>query len=162
MRRGEPVLRPRSYNALKVLHGERRAAATGASGVGVDDVESLADQGFLVVQRDSVEVNERLGIDEDARAVEFVDAIGFARTRVDAHGVGEPRAAAAFDAEPQAAFFSQDAFLGQNFADVPDGAFSNKYAIGLGLRYGGTRRSGSTFRGWLSDGDDVGHDPQFP
>jgi hypothetical protein len=48
------------------LCGEAGAAAAGLSGVRVDEVEALAHEGLLVVEDHAAEVDEALGVDEDA------------------------------------------------------------------------------------------------
>src|SRR5665213_2473480 len=47
--------------------GEGGAAAAGLGGVGIDEVEALAHQGLLVVEDHAGEVEEALGVDEDAQ-----------------------------------------------------------------------------------------------
>ena len=67
-----------STPAKRFLRREGRTAAAGARGVRIDEVESLTHQRLFVVQRHAVQIEERLGIDEDAHAVELVDAVAFA------------------------------------------------------------------------------------
>jgi hypothetical protein len=85
------------------LRRERRTAAAGARGVRIDEVESLPHQRLFVVQRHAVQIEKRLGIDEDPHAVELVDAVALAGPRVELDGVGKPRAAAAHHAQAQSA-----------------------------------------------------------
>ena len=78
---------------------ERRAAAAGAGGVGIDEIEALLHQRLLVVEGHAVQVDEALGVDEEADAVELVDAVAFARAGVELDAVREARAASAENAE---------------------------------------------------------------
>jgi len=90
--------------------------------VGVNEVEALAHQGLLIVEHHAVEVDEGLGVDEDADVFEVEDAVALARLRVEANVVGETGAAAALNAEAQAAFSGRDALLGHGDADALEGA----------------------------------------
>ena len=114
------------------LRRERRTAAAGARGVRIDEVESLPHQRLFVVQRHAVQIEERLGIDEDAHAVELVDAVALAGLRVELDGIRKPRAAAAHHAQAQAALFGRNAFLGHGGADALDGAVGDLQALAAG------------------------------
>src|ERR1035438_10423089 len=90
----------------KTLGREAGAAAAGFGGVGVDEVEALAHEGFFVVEDHAAEVDETLGVDEDAdgggvgggrvemRLREGVDAVALAGLGVEADVVAEAGAAA--------------------------------------------------------------------
>src|SRR5271163_5309059 len=83
------------------LRGEAGAAAAALGGVRVDEVEALAHQRLFVVEHHAVQVDEALGIDEDAdgrsigrggievRLREGVDAVALARLGVEADVVAE-------------------------------------------------------------------------
>jgi hypothetical protein len=58
--------------------------------VGIDEVEALPHQGLFVVQNHAVQVDERLGIDEDADIFELVDAVALTGLRIEADVVGQP------------------------------------------------------------------------
>ncbi len=66
--------------------------------MGIDEVEALAHERLLVVENHAVEVDERLGIDEDADVVEVVDTVALAGLGVEADVVGESGATSALDA----------------------------------------------------------------
>src|ERR1700730_7116059 len=102
---------------------EGRTAAAGARRVRIDEVESLPDQRFLEVQRHAVKIDERLGIDKDAHAVEFEDAIALTRMAVELHDIGQAGTSSAGYAETKTAFLSRDAFLGHRNANALDCAF---------------------------------------
>src|ERR1035437_5742025 len=87
---------------LKLLR-ERRTAAAGARGVRVDEVESLAHQRLFIVQRHAVQVDERLGIDEDSHTIKFINAVALAGLGIELDGVGKSRASAAYHAQAQSA-----------------------------------------------------------
>src|SRR5580698_7825502 len=107
------------------LRRKRRTAAAGARGVRIDEVESLTHQRLFVIKRHAVQIQERLGIDEDAHAVEVIDAVTLAGTRIELDRIGQARAAASRDAEAQAALFRRDAFLGHRRANLLNGSVSN-------------------------------------
>src|SRR6201993_2059390 len=121
-----------------LLRGEGGAAAAGFCGVGVDEVEALAHEGFFEVEDHSGEVEEALGVDEesDRRGVSWVaggfdacsvdvDAVALAGLRVEADGVAESGAASSLDAYPEAALLGRDAFLGHCDADALEGVFGD-------------------------------------
>jgi hypothetical protein len=72
------TLRAKKPASEKCLRRERGAAAAGARRVRIDEVKPLPHQALLVVQRHAVQIEERLGIDEDAHPVELVDAVALA------------------------------------------------------------------------------------
>src|SRR5580698_7353925 len=88
-----------------------------------------------------MKIDEALGIDEEANAVKLVDAVAFARTSIEADAVGEPGATAAQNAEPQAAFFRRDAFLGHAAANLIQRTRGHFDPLGWRLR--GSRNSRS-------------------
>src|SRR5579871_3525293 len=87
------------------LHAERCAAPTGARRVGIDEVETLPNECFLVVECHPVQIHERLGIDEHPHAVELEDAVALARMTIELDDVGETRATAPAHTQAKAAFF---------------------------------------------------------
>ena len=149
-------LRPRLVSCRAVgaqLGGEAGAAAAGFGGVGVDEVEALAHEGFFVVEDHAAEVDETLGVDEETdggrvgegrvevRLGEGVDAVALAGLGVELDGVAEAGAAASGDADAEAAGFGRDAFLGHGDADALEGAEGNLNALdGAGFAFGGEDR----------------------
>src|SRR5664279_1482990 len=81
------------------LRREARSAPAALGRVRVDEVEGLPHQRLFVVQRHAAQVEEALGVDKDAqrwlacgrrvemRLAECVDAVAFARLRVEADAV---------------------------------------------------------------------------
>jgi hypothetical protein len=53
-------------SVCQVLRGEAGAAAAALGGVGVDEVEALAHEGLFEVEDHAGEVDEALGVYEDA------------------------------------------------------------------------------------------------
>src|SRR5581483_11209225 len=72
-----------------------------------------------------MQVDERLGINKDADAVEFINAISFARLSIEFDRIGKTRATATQYAKAQAALFWRDAFFGNCRADLLDRLFSD-------------------------------------
>src|SRR5208283_4253476 len=68
-------------------------------------------QGLLVIQNHAVQVNERLRIDEDANVFELKNAIAFARLRVEADVVAQPRTATTLHTQAQPALGRGNIFL---------------------------------------------------
>src|SRR5215471_1013863 len=101
-----------------VSGGEGAAAAATASGVGIDENESLAHQRLFVIERRTVEVQKALGIDEDAGAKLLKYLVTVTRLGIEAHGVGKTGAAAALNSDPQSALGRRNAFLGQQSQDL--------------------------------------------
>src|ERR1035437_1426131 len=133
---------------LKLLR-ERRTAAAGARGVRIDEGESLAHQRLFIVQRHAVQVDERLGIDEDSHTIKFINAVALAGLRVELDGIRKPRASAAYHAQAQSALCGRDAFLGQGHANALNRFFRQLQFRLRHLRWGQLRlRRKSTFR-WL-------------
>src|ERR1039457_6790374 len=108
---------------------ERRTAAAGSRGVRIDKVESLPHQRLLVIERHAVQIEKRLGIDEHTHAVELIDAVALAWPRIELDGIRKSRAAAAHHAQPQAALFGRNAFLGHRSANALDGALRHLQAL---------------------------------
>jgi len=102
--------------------------------VRVDEVEALAHEGLFVVEDHAGEVDEALGVDEEAdrgcvgeRGIEMslgegVDAVALAGLGVELDGVAEAGAAASGDADAEAAGRGGDALLGHGDADAFEGA----------------------------------------
>src|ERR1700752_302223 len=107
---------------LENLSRKGGTAAAGLGGVGIDEVESLAHEGFLVVEDHASEIDEGLGINEHADIFEVEDAVALARLRVEADVVRKAGAASSLDAETQAAFGGRDPLFGQGDADALDSA----------------------------------------
>src|SRR5208282_4059849 len=66
-------------------------------------------------------IEKRFGVDEDAHAVEVIDAIALAGAGIELDGVGKTRTTAAGDAETKATLFGRDTFLGHGDANTLDG-----------------------------------------
>jgi hypothetical protein len=94
-----------------VLGGEGAAAAAIAGGIGIDKDESLAHQRVFIVERRAVEVEEALGIDEDAGTKLLKHFVAVAGLGVEPHGVGEAGAAAALDAYTETALIRRHTFF---------------------------------------------------
>jgi len=137
------------------LRREARTATAALSGVGVDEVEALPHQRLFKVQHHAGEIEEALGVDEEAdgfRAAGVVGgfesgaedegAITLAGLGVEADVVAEAAATAALDADTQAAGIGRDAFLGHRDADAFEGVlgdFDGGLRAGL-LALGGEQR----------------------
>jgi hypothetical protein len=116
------------------LSRERRPAAAGLGGVGIDEVEALAHEGFFVVEDHAAEVDKAFGVDEDADGGGFgearvevglgegVDAVALAGLGVELDVVAEARAAASGDAEAETAGVGRDALFGHGDADALEGS----------------------------------------
>ena len=118
--------------------------------MGVDEVEALAHEGFFVVEDHAGEIDEALGVDEEAdrrgfgergvevRLGEGIDAVTLAWLGVELDGVAEAGAAASSDADAEAAGFGSDVLLGHGDADALEGAEGELDALGAGgLAFGG-------------------------
>src|SRR6185312_15821022 len=86
-----------------VFSGERRPATAGLIRIRVHEHEPLLDERLLVIECHPVQVDERLRIDEHTHPAELVNAVAFARLRVEANVVGQPGATAALHAQSQPA-----------------------------------------------------------
>ena len=84
----------------------------------VDEVEALAHQRLLVVEHHAVQVDERLGIDEDANVAELKDAIALGWAGFKANHVTQSRTAATLYAQPQPALSRRNLLLRHGRADV--------------------------------------------
>ena len=130
--------------------------------MGVDEVEALAHEGFFVVEDHAAEVDEALGVDEDAdgggvrgsrvemRLWEGVDTVAVAGLGVEADVVAEAGAAASLDAEAEAALVGGDAFFGHRDANALEGVFGD-FDGGLGaglLALGGEEGHARKGIGW--------------
>src|SRR4029077_6834835 len=96
---------------------EGAAAAAIASGVGILEDESLAHQRLFVFERRPVQIEQALGVDEEARAILLENLIPVTGLGIQAHGVGEAGATAALHANAKAAFFRRDSVLLEQGAD---------------------------------------------
>src|SRR5260370_7677587 len=67
----------------------------------VDEVEALPHQRLFVVENHAMEVDKRLGVDEDANVFKVVNTIPFAMLRIEPYVVGETRTSAALDAQTE-------------------------------------------------------------
>jgi hypothetical protein len=144
--------------------------------VGVDEVEALAHQRLLVVEDHAVEVDEALGVDEDAdgRGVgeggvkvslgEGVDAVALAGLGVELDVVAEAGATAAGDAHSEASGVGGDVLLGHGDANALQRAQRNLDALGARAfpfrgedgrsgRSGGRRCGHAAFRGLGLEGN---------
>src|SRR4051794_3987892 len=83
------------------LQRERGAAAAGGGRLGVLDLERLADEVVDEIDDRAFHVLQRDLVDEDLRAVLLDHEIVRLPGAVDVEAVGEPRAAAAVDANAQ-------------------------------------------------------------
>src|SRR5208282_5551420 len=102
---------------------ERAATAAISGGVGILKDESLAHQRVLVLEGGTVQVQKTLRVDEDAGAKLLEDFVAVAGLGVEAHGVGEARAAATLYADAQASNFRRNAFLFEKLAYFLRGGF---------------------------------------
>src|SRR5882724_11760217 len=123
------VLRPRSGCKFLLVHavekplcGEGRSAAAALGAVGVDEVEALTHEGLFEVEGHAGEVEETLGVDEDADALGVLlvlpYAVALAGLRVEADVIAEAGAAASGDAEAQASLFGGDVLFLHGSADA--------------------------------------------
>src|ERR1700691_2525856 len=103
------------------LRGERAAAAAASGGVGILEDEPLAHQRFFVLENRTIEIEQTLWIHEDAGPVLFKNLVAIASLGVQAHGVGQARAASALNAHTQAALFGRDAIFFEQRADFLGG-----------------------------------------
>src|SRR6185437_9514607 len=144
------------------LRREGRTAAAGARGVRIDKVEPLPHECLFVVERHAVQIDKRLGIDKDAHAIELVNAVAFARMRVELDRIGQPRAAAPHHAQPKATFFGRNAFLGHGGTDLLDRALRHLDARARSRRRKRLRRRGRSAFAWLAfNTDEVRHNLPF-
>ena len=114
--------------------GERRAAAARFGCLGIHEYEALLHQRLLIIQGHAVQIDERLGVDENPHIGEQEDAVAFARLCVEADVIAQTRTAAALDAEAQAALLGRNAFLGHGSADFGQGFLGNENSFGGSLR----------------------------
>src|SRR2546423_2711431 len=85
------------------LRGEGGAAAAGLRRIRIHEVEALLHQRLFVVEDHAVQINEALGINEDADAVKVIDTVTLARLRIKANVVAQAAASAALHAHAQSA-----------------------------------------------------------
>ncbi len=64
----------------------------------VNEVEALPHQRLFVVENHAVEVDKRLGVDEDANVFKVVNTVPFARLRIEPYVVGQTGTTATLDA----------------------------------------------------------------
>jgi hypothetical protein len=100
----------------------------------IDEVEALPHQRLFVVENHAVEVDKRLGVDEDANIFKVVHTIPFTRLRVETNVIGETRAAAALDAQTEAPLIRGDPFFGHGYANPFQSAL--RYLDALLIRRG--------------------------
>ena len=86
------------------------------------------DQGFSVVESDSVEIDETLGINEDSDAVEFIDIVFRALFRFHPEEITVAGTPAALHAETQTSLFLH-AMLGEKATKAGCAAFKKKRPI---------------------------------
>jgi len=116
--------------------GKTRPAPTALGRVGIDEIESLAHQCLFKVQHHPREVEEALGVDEEAdgaaaggvvrRLDAFAEderAVALAGLGVEADVVAEAGTAAALDADAQAPGVGRDALFGHRHADALERGF---------------------------------------
>src|SRR5450756_1106619 len=124
---------------FKILRREGRAAAAAFGGVGVDEVEALAHEGLFEVQHHAGEIDEALGVDEDANGlrgcvVEDEGAVALAGLGVETDVIAEAGATAALDAETQTALFGRDVLLGHGGANALERLRGEADTFDRGLR----------------------------
>lgn len=101
--------------AAGTLRGKRRAATAGLLRVRVVDHEPGLHQRFPVIQGQSVQINQALRIDQYRGSVERKDVIVRARARLQLELIGQPRASAALNGQPQRAI---ETLLSQDLPDL--------------------------------------------
>src|SRR5579863_10375855 len=102
------------------LDAEGGAAAAGALDVRIIELEAGAFDGFDVVNGDAVEIHFAHLVDEDFKAVEFVDIIaGFVYLIFEGHVITEAGAAASDDSDAQAR--GNGVLLRDDFFDFSNG-----------------------------------------
>jgi hypothetical protein len=109
----------------------------------IDEVEALPHQRLFVVENHAVQVDKRLGVDEDANIFKVVHTIPFTRLRVETNVIGETRTAAALDAQTEAPLFRGDSFFGHGYANPLQGTI--RYLDALLIRRGIFRIEDSWF-----------------
>src|ERR1700677_370251 len=77
---------------------ERTAAAARLRRVRVHEDESLLYQRLVVIERQSVQINERLWVDKNPHIVELKHAVTLARLRIEPYVVAQARASATLHA----------------------------------------------------------------
>src|SRR5580704_11857253 len=95
----------------------------------IDEVEALPHQCLFVVENHAVQVDERLGIHKDADIFKVVDAIPFARLRVEPNVIGQTRTAAALNAKAEPPLLRGDSFFGHGYANPLQSALRNLDAL---------------------------------
>src|SRR6267143_1057127 len=99
------------------LRREGAAAAAVPRRVGILKYKPLAHERLFVLKGGAVQIQETLGVDEEARAMLFENLVAVACLDVNAHGVREAGAAAALHADAQAANIRRHTFLFEQGAD---------------------------------------------
>src|SRR5579864_8012264 len=111
---------------LCYLRRKGAAAAAVSGGVGILKHETLAHQRFFVFERGAIQIKETFWIDEETRAEFLENFVAVAGLCIEAHGVGQARAAAALYADAQSALFGRNAFLFEEFADLFRGSLAQR------------------------------------
>ena len=83
----------------------------------IDEVKALPHQRLLVVENHTVEIDERLGVDEDANIFKVVHTIPLTRLRIETNVIRETRAAAALNAQAEPPLLRGDSFFGHSYAN---------------------------------------------
>src|SRR5437773_475891 len=86
--------------ARATLARERRSAAAGLLRIRVHENEPLLHQGFVVVERHSMEIDKRLRIYEHPDIAELKDAVTFPRLRIEANVITQTGASSALHSHP--------------------------------------------------------------
>src|SRR5262249_37790718 len=96
----------------------------------VREDETLLHQRFLVVERHTVQIDERLGVHKNPDIIELKDAVALTRLAVKTDVVAQPRAAAALHSEAQSTLLGRDVFLLDRHADARQGLVGDLNALG--------------------------------
>src|SRR5262249_31921313 len=127
----------KSARATRASRRKRRTAAARLSSLRIHEYETLLHQGFLIVERHAMQINERLRIHKHSNVIELKDSVTFARLSVETNVVAQARATAALHAKAQAALLGRNAFLGHGAAHLREGLVRHDNAFcRCCLRYG--------------------------
>ena len=121
----------KKFDALTKSGGKTRSTTAALGAIRVDEVEALTHQRLLEVEHHAGEIEEALGVDEDADGAAAAGVVGgfdalakdkgavvLAGLGVKADVIAEAGAAAALDADAQPTRVGRDAFLGHRHPDA--------------------------------------------
>src|SRR6266436_6895637 len=116
-------IRREEHRLKSVLLGRKRAAAAAvARRVGILENEPLAHECLFVLEGSSVQVQNTLRVNEEARAKFLEDLVAVAGLGVQPHSIGETGTAATLHADAQAADIGRHTFFFEQHTDFPGGA----------------------------------------